>query len=50
MATKSTYVAPNTIEIVIKTVHPSTLSTIAKIGKGIGNLQLRDGIGSVLIV
>lgn len=32
--TKSTQVAPDTIEATIKTMHPSTLSTIVKTEEG----------------
>jgi hypothetical protein len=45
LVTKSTQVAPNTIEAIIETMHPSTLSTIVESEKGTKNFQPGDGIG-----
>jgi hypothetical protein len=39
VVTKSTQVAPHTIEATTKTVHPSTLAIIVKINKVIENLH-----------
>jgi hypothetical protein len=49
MAIESTYVAPNTTEATTKTMHPSTLSTIIEIERGIENPQMRDGIRVTLM-
>jgi hypothetical protein len=40
----------DTIKVATKTMHPSTMSTIAKIKKGIENLQLGDGTKVVLVI
>ncbi len=45
VATESTQVAPNSTKAAIKTMHPSTLSTIVKIEEGTKHLQPRDGNG-----
>ncbi len=50
VATKNTQAVPDTTEAIIKTVHPSTLSTITKIEKSIENLQLGDNTGVVPMV
>jgi len=42
---ESIQVAPNTIEAITKTMHPSTLSTIVESEKGTKNLQPGDGTG-----
>jgi hypothetical protein len=50
VATKSTQVAPDIIEVVIESVHPLTLSTILESEEGIKDFQQGDEIGIVPMV